>query len=77
MSYPISLTIVMFLAVDVATKTTEDAEEAKEEVVSDKDASVEKERVEENNNRDKNTEEEIVPEDIIRPDSKLIVILRQ
>ena len=67
----------MFLAGDVATKTTKDAKENKEEVVSDKDASVEKERVEENNNRDKNTKEEIVPEDIIRPDSKLIVILRQ
>ena len=51
----------------------------KEEVVPDKDASVEVENneVEESNNRDKNTEEEIVPEHITRPDSKLIVILHQ
>ena len=70
--------MLCFLVGAVATNTTKEAEVAKEEVVPDKDASVEvkNNQVEENNNRDKNTEEEIVPEHITRPDSKLIMILR-
>ena len=71
--------MLCFLVGAIATNTTKEAGVDKEEVVPDKDASVEVENneVEESNNRDKNTEEEIVPEHITRPDSKLIVILHQ